>query len=407
MNKLSKVFVCFVMAFAMILIQASCSGGFFVHDSSSASTGNSETTSESTVTSSSGESTINATFDIEFSEVDLEKSESAKTVEEIRPSVIEVHCVTKTGTSSGSGVILGFDDTDDDGENDVALVVTCHHVIEGATSITAKSIYGDQYTLEFKGSDPVSDIGILWMQKGDDGDFSDLACATMYTASDKLIVGSDVFAIGNPLGYLGGTVTKGVISALNRDVTVEDKKMTLIQTDAAINSGNSGGGLFDAATGALVGIVNAGYASSAAQGLSFAIPCGTVKNIIEQLQDKGYIEGNYEFGATFNAMYVGNYYSRTAYVVIDELDIYGTFSKGGLKEGDIILKITIGDKSFDASSYDRDTLTNLTSFLESGEYEIGDTVTVEYLRADRTGYYSLSDKKTISFRIVQYRYGVI
>ena len=244
MSKFGKVFVCFIMAFAMILIQASCSGGFFVHDSSSASTGNSETTSESTVQNPSNESTIKADFNIDYSEVELEKSESAKVVEKIRPSVIEVHCVTKTGTSSGSGVILGFDDTDDDGENDVALVVTCHHVIEGATSMTAKSIFGDKFALTVVGSDPVSDIGILQMQKGD-GDFSDLTYATMYTASDKLIVGSDVFAIGNPLGYLGGTVTKGVISALNRDVTVEDKKMTLIQTDAAINGGNSGGGLFD------------------------------------------------------------------------------------------------------------------------------------------------------------------
>ena len=404
MSKFGKVFVCFIMAFAMILIHTSCSGGFFVHDSSSASTGNSETTSESTVQNPSNESTIKADFNIDYSEVELEKSESAKVVEKIRPSVIEVHCVTKTGTSSGSGVILGFDDTDDDGENDVALVVTCHHVIEGATSMTAKSIFGDKFALTVVGSDPVSDIGILQMQKGD-GDFSDLTYATMYTASDKLIVGSDVFAIGNPLGYLGGTVTKGVISALNRDVTVEDKKMTLIQTDAAINGGNSGGGLFDAATGALIGIVNAGYASSAAQGLSFAIPCGTVKYIIDQLQDHGYIEGNYEFGATFTTQLFGSMFNSETYVVIKELDIYGTFSKGGLKAGDVIFKITIGDKSFDASNYDRDTLTNLTNFLENGNYKIGDTVTVSYARdAQNTGSYT---RASVSFKIVQYRYGVI
>lgn len=405
MSKFGKVLVCFIMAFAMILVQASCTGGFFIHDSSSDSMGNSETTSESTVQNPSNESTVKINFNIDYSEVDLEKSESAKVVEKIRPSVIEVHCVTKTGTSSGSGVILSFADTDNDGENDVALVVTCHHVIEGATSITAKSIFGDKYELKVEGSDPVSDIGILLMKKGVDGDFSKLTKADMYPASDKLIVGSDVFAIGNPLGYLGGTVTKGVISALNRDVTVEDKKMTLIQTDAAINGGNSGGGLFDAATGALIGIVNAGYASSAAQGLSFAIPCGTVKYIIDQLQDHGYIEGNYEFGATFTTQLFGSRFSPETYVIIKELDIYGSFAKGGLEVGDVIFKITIGDKSFDASNYDRDTLTNLTNFLENGNYSIGDTVTVNYARdVSNTGKY---EKGSVTFKIAQYRYGVI
>lgn len=405
MSKFSKVFVCFIMAFAMILVQASCTGGFFIHDSSSESTGIVTNTSESSATNSSADSVVNANFNIDYSEVELEKSEAALVVENIRPSVIEVHCVTKTGTSSGSGVILSFDDTDGDEVNDVALVVTCHHVIDGATSMVAKSIFGDKYDLAVMGSDPVSDIGILQMKKGDDGDFSKLTKVKMFTASDKLIVGSDVFAIGNPLGYLGGTVTKGVISALNRDVTVEDKKMTLIQTDAAINGGNSGGGLFDAATGALIGIVNAGYASSAAQGLSFAIPCGTVKYIIDQLQDHGYIEGNYEFGATFSPQLFGTMFNSKTYVVIKELDIYGTFSKGGLKVGDVIFKITIGDKSFDASSYDRDTLTKLSEFLENGDYKIGDEVTVEYARDTLdTGNYT---NGTISFKIAQYRYGVI
>ena len=398
MSKFGKVFVCFIMAFAMILVQVSCAGGFFIHDSSSESTGIVTSTSESTATNSSADSVVNANFNIDYTEVELEKSEAALVVENIRPSVIEVHCVTKTGTSSGSGVILSFDDTDGDG-------VTCHHVIDGAISMAAKSIFGDKYDLTVMGSDPVSDIGILQMKKGDDGDFSKLTHAKIFTASDKLIVGSDVFAIGNPLGYLGGTVTKGVISALNRDVTVEDKKMTLIQTDAAINGGNSGGGLFDAATGALIGIVNAGYASSAAQGLSFAIPCGTVKYIIDQLQDHGYIEGNYEFGATFTTQIFGSKFNLETYVVIKELDIYGTFSKGGLKVGDVIFKITIGDKSFDASNYDRDTLTKLAEFLENGDYKIGDEVTVEYARDTLdTGNYT---KGTISFKIAQYRYGVI
>ncbi len=418
MKGVKKFVACLAVVLAVAILQTSCASNFIDYG-----TGSSASESESSYQSgsdSNGESIqepsfsfSDVNFDISFSESDLEPSDGAKIVEKIRPSVVEIHCVTSSGTSSGSGVILSFDDTDEDGVNDAALVVTCHHVIDGAQTngSSAKSIFGDEYPLSLYASDPVSDVGLLYMYTTEDtADFSKLAAATMYPDSSKLIVGSDVYAIGNPLGYLGGTVTKGVVSALNRDVNVEGRQMTLIQTDAAINGGNSGGGLFDAATGALIGVVNAGYASSAAQGLSFAIPCGTVKSIIDQLQSKGYIEGNYSFGAEFELSVFsdgGGIYSKRFYrAVISSLDAYGTLAKGGLSVGDVVLSITIGDASFDGeTNVGSSTLTALANFLDDEKYAIGDDVTVNYARYNsKTGNY---EKNTLSFKIVQYRYGVI
>lgn len=152
----------------------------------------------------------------------------------------------------------------------------------------------------------------------------------------ELDVGTSVLAIGNPLGYLGGTVTQGIVSAVDRNVNVEGKTTNLIQTDAAINEGNSGGGLFDARTGMLLGIVNAGYKPSAAQGLSFAISASTVLEKFDALVKTanetgsfGYIEGNFDLGVEFavgaERVSSGNYQNYC--VVIKSLDKYGLFKK--------------------------------------------------------------------------------
>lgn len=403
-----KKFIIITLILSLMIACSSCQGGIFTNGdvsngSESTNISNSESTSEKTsVTLPS-----NVKFDINYVQSDeIRQSTVTEVVAKVRPSVLELYCIVGSSKSSGSGVIVSFDDSDDDGENDKALVVTCHHVIEDSDSITAKSIYGKEYTAELIAADPVSDIALCWISKEENADLEGLTAASMMYESDKLLIGSDVLAIGNPLGYLGGTVTKGIVSALNRDVTVEDRKMTLIQTDAAINGGNSGGGLFDAQTGALIGIVNAGYKSSAAQGLSFAIPCGTVKSVMDQLLDKGYVEGNFDFGVSFEAQTFYVTYGRTTtYIVASELDMYGTFSKGGIEAGDVILSVKVGDKSIDVSDYDNDTLDNLTNFLADPSFKIGDDVTVSYMRYSRS---SKSYKKaTANFKIEQYIYGII
>lgn len=326
-------------------------------------------------------------------------------LDHIRPSVVEIYAVLTGGTSSGSGVILSTSDTDEDGEADKAIVVTCHHVIEWAHEVVVKAIDGKEYYATLVGSDPNSDIAVLYIEATENNKFENLTSATWYDRTSELKVGTEVYAIGNPLGTLGGTVTSGIISAINRGVEVEGNKMTLIQTDAAINGGNSGGGLFDKNTGALIGIVNAGYASSTAQGLSFAIPGSQAIDIIEQIISKGYIDGRYDFGVEFS-LYRLSSWTTTYYVGISALEDYGLFEKNGFLEEDLILSIKIGDReTFDATvtSANRDSIiSKLNAYLGNENCKIGDKVTVVFRRYGKNNSYQ---DFTVNFNIEQYVYG--
>ena len=368
-----------MVVIATLFAFVSCSGNFFTGGSVSSRP---ETSDSTTVDTGNKGLPSDVNFNISYVEADaIKPTSTTEVVAKVRPSVLELYCIVGQSKSSGSGVIVSFDDTDDNGTDDKALILTCHHVIENASQMTAKSIYGKEYKAELIGADPVSDIAILWITATEDNSFEGLTAAQMMCDSDKLLIGADVLAIGNPLGYLGGTVTKGIVSALNRDVTVENRKM-------------------------LIGIVNAGYKSSAAQGLSFAIPCGTVKPIMTQLLEKGYVEGNYDFGVTFTAeKFYNSTWSTSTYVVIESVDIYGTFYKGGMEEGDVILSVKIGDKSIDVSKYENDTLAKLEAFLMDGSYNIGEKVTVVYMRYKKStrGY----EQCTAEFEIAQYMYGII
>ena len=321
----------------------------------------------------------------------------------IRPSVVEIYCTLSNGTSSGSGVVLSLSDSNEDGLSDVAVVVTCEHVIEGATRIEVKSIDGKEYPASLIGADPQSDIAVLLIQATELNTFEYISQATWYDRTVDLKVGTEVYAIGNPLGTLGGTVTSGIISAINRDVLVEGNEMTLIQTDAAINSGNSGGGLFDKNTGALLGIVNAGYASSTAQGLNFAIPGSTAIDVIEQLVSNGYIEGRYNFGVELGAFSSKN---GEYYVGIYSLEKDGLFYKNGFKAEDLITSIKIGKRDkFSISKlayYNVEKkIDELYDYLDSEQNKVGDTVVVEYKRyVSGSGYV----EKTATFTIEQYVY---
>lgn len=231
----------------------------------------------------------------------------------IRPSVLEIYAKITNGTSCGSGVVIGKSSAESSVE--YYDVVTCHHVIDGSGEMTAKDIDGTEYKLKLVGGDPESDIAVLRIYKSEQSaavqsDFTMAVAAIRKTVDgegtnvkDYVQVGEDVVAIGNPLGTLGGTVTKGIISSVDREVTVENKKMTLIQTDCAINSGNSGGALFST-NGDLVGIVNAGY-SGEVEGLNFAISMQNAMPIVESLTKTckdgsyGYVEGRTSFTAAY------------------------------------------------------------------------------------------------------------
>jgi len=174
---------------------------------------------------------------------------------------------------AGSGVIITND----------GYIVTNNHVIEGASKITVTTVEGKEYEAKLVGTDSNTDVAVLKVNA------KDLVPAT-YGNSDQLAVGDLAVAIGNPLGELGGTVTAGIISALDRQLSLDGKTMTLLQTDSSINPGNSGGGLFND-DGQLIGIVVAKSSGSDVEGLGFAIPINTAADVAQQLMDQGYVSG--------------------------------------------------------------------------------------------------------------------
>ena len=173
-------------------------------------------------------------------------------------------------SGAGSRVIISQD----------GYILTCAHVVSGATSVKVQLDGSDEsYDATIVGQDSTSDIAVLKI------DATGLTPAVIGD-SDALAVGEVAVAVGNPLGTLSNTVTDGVVSALNRQVTVQDNDMTLIQTDASISPGNSGGGLFNG-NGELIGIVNAKSSYSEAEGIGFAIPINTAMEIGQQLIESG------------------------------------------------------------------------------------------------------------------------
>lgn len=174
---------------------------------------------------------------------------------------------------AGSGVIITAD----------GYVVTNNHVINGAQTIIVCLNSGESYQASLIGRDVRTDIAVLKI------DARGLK-PVVFGDSGKLIIGEQAIVIGNPLGELGGTVTEGIISALDRDIVVDGESMNLLQTSAAVNPGNSGGGLFNS-RGELVGIVNAKSGGFGVEGLGFAIPVNMAAAVIEQIIDFGYVPG--------------------------------------------------------------------------------------------------------------------
>ncbi len=179
---------------------------------------------------------------------------------------------------AGSGVIIS-----DDG-----YIVTCYHVVEDANTISVALRNGEVYDAVLVGSSEENDLAVLKI------DAQGLSPAVLGNSSD-LVVGSAVIAVGNPLGSLAGTMTAGYISALERELTIDGSTYTLLQTDAAINSGNSGGGLFNS-NGELVGIVSAKATSIGVEGLGFALPIDDLKQDIEDIISYGYPTSNVSLG---------------------------------------------------------------------------------------------------------------
>ena len=156
---------------------------------------------------------------------------------------------------AGSGAVMTAD----------GYIMTNNHVIDGASKITVTTSDDKEYEAKLVGTDSITDIAVLKISA------KNLTPAT-YGNSDQLAVGDMAVAIGNPLGELGGTVSAGIISALDRELAIDGKTMTLLQTDASINPGNSGGRTCSTATGSIIGIVVAKSSGSNVEGLGFCDP---------------------------------------------------------------------------------------------------------------------------------------
>ncbi len=270
---------------------------------------------------------------------------------------------------AGSGIILTED----------GYIVTCAHVISGGKSVYVCLQDGTEYSAQVVGKDTQTDIAILKI------DAKDLPSATLGNSASA-VVGEKVYAVGNPLGEFICSVSTGIISGLNRTLDLDDLNLTLIQTDAAVNPGNSGGGLFNA-KGELIGVVNAKTGSVGVEGLGFAIPIDSVKTIIADLMDLGYVSGRPYLGVNLQDVYVRSSnsngvfgdlsgyfgYGYTTHTQISTVEDGSAAKKAGLKEGDIIL--AIDDKEVSSAS-------SLTSMLY--EYKIGDVVKLTILRDDES-----------------------
>ena len=230
-----------------------------------------------------------------------------------------------TAAASGSGFIISKD----------GYIVTNHHVIEDSNSITVTLYDGRTFEAKLIGSDESNDVAVLKIEA------DDLKPVTL-GSSEALSVGDDVAAIGNPLGELTFSLTKGVVSALDRTVTTEDSVMTLIQTDAAINSGNSGGALFNM-NGEVVGITNAKYSSSgfsaSVDNIGFAIPIDNVKSLIESLISTGHAVNPYIGVGTADVGSDDKQDAVSEGAVIKKVYDDSPAQQAGIEEGDIVTEI--------------------------------------------------------------------
>ena len=264
--------------------------------------------------------------------------------------------LTERGT--GSGVIFDAN----------GFIVTNYHVIEGAREIAVSLADGRSVPGKIIGIDPTSDLAVVKIEA------IELPIA-IFGDSDKIMIGEPAIAIGNPLGLeFRGSVTVGVISALNRSLDWGERTLQLLQTDAAINPGNSGGALANA-DGVVIGINSAKINASGVEGLGFAIPINAVKKVISSIMETGKVARPYLGVALMDkdsAARYGYEYSFTKGVLVMKVAPDGPAAQSGLRKEDLILSI---------NGQPTNSVKELRTILES--ISVGETVKIQVLRNNR------------------------
>ncbi|MFR7452201.1 MAG: S1C family serine protease [Gemmiger sp.] len=290
----------------------------------------------------------------------------------VKPSVVAITTEQMVSTNTwfgsyvqsgaGSGVIISED----------GYILTCAHVVSGANTITVQLADNTEYSATLVGADSTSDVAVLKIEA------TGLTPATIGDSS-ALAVGETVVAVGNPMGTLSGTVTDGIVSAVNRSVQVEGNDMSLIQTNAAISPGNSGGGLFNAA-GELIGIVNASGSTTTSSGavsqnLGFAIPINEGMEVATQLIETGHVARpalGIQVINILDSQTAMQYGVSTYGVYVVRINPGSGAEAAGLQLGDRIVAV-------DNNSVNENN--DLTSYLATKN--VGDTVTLQVERDGR------------------------
>ena len=275
------------------------------------------------------------------------------------PSVVSITAEGYTGQSTGTGVII----------SDLGYIVTNCHVVKDALAITVLLTDDRSFTAHPVGLDPVSDLAVLHIEA------TGLVSAE-FGDSDMMRVGDAVAAIGDPLGVsLRGSMTDGIVSAINRDVDFSGRTMTLLQTNAALNSGNSGGPLVNC-YGQVIGIntmkISAFADDSGVEGLGFAIPSATVREIVDQLVHQGYVSGRPTLGLKGDPIsrFDQYYYRWPAGLYITAVEETSNAYALGVEVGDIL--VSVGGKSITSQE-----------MLDNSLYalNVGDSIQVVIYRA--------------------------
>lgn len=296
-----------------------------------------------------------------------DKGTIAEVVANVADSVVEITTEYATVNSfyytqgAGSGVIV----------NENGYIITNNHVINDddygiAAKIIVRTTDGTEYTASVIGSDSDSDIAVLKI------DATGLKAAVIGTSS-SLAVGEEIVIIGNPLGTLGGTVTNGIISALDREITVGIETMNLLQTNAAVNPGNSGGGMFNLA-GELVGIVNAKYSESGIEGLGFAIPIDDAAYVANEILEYGYVRGRVSLHISTIDI---DSYTKATYYRVNSLGLYVYEADEGFND-DVLQN---GDRIAQIDNIEITCAADLKAVLK--KHEVGDTLTAVIVRNGR------------------------
>lgn len=346
-------------------------GAKFINNSLSASQTEKDASAQATSAPSGSNGTVGSSGDktgdlpsdkLSYAGSSARPDSEYKTFENCMSSVVSIDVTAQSGhksvlAGSGSGVIISAD----------GYIVTCNHVVEGAQKIFVYLDNGNDYEATLVGTDSVTDLAVIKINA------YNLNYAK-FGDSSTLSVGEDVFAIGNALGQLSNTYTRGSISGLDRSITIDNVTMTLLQTDAAINQGNSGGGLFRESDGTLIGIVNAKSSGSGIEGLGFAIPSTLAREVIGSLMDYGFVVGRPYLGVSTQDVSLSGYgffTSAYTYPCIVSVEDGSAAQQAGLKKDDVIMAVNGETVSSSDGLY-----------IAVSKFKVGDTVTLTILRSN-------------------------